>query len=414
MPDITNKFGTIAIIGTGLIGGSLALALKEKGAVSCIVGCSRNIETLNEAKGLGIIDEGFTDPADAVSGADIIVLCTPLSSYHNIITRCIPNLSPEVIITDVGSVKDRPSQDIIDALPSCHHPFFVPGHPIAGTEKSGPNAAFSSLYHDKNIILTPLKYTHENALEKVTQMWQIVGAEVENISPTRHDFIYASVSHIVQLVSSCYGLLISRHGSKDQGKVIGSADVDFIKFIRLCGSDPVMWRDIFSSNSHNIEIILRNFSDNLKSIIQHVEQGLQDVLAYRLERARDKRQAFQIASGVGNIQHSLPCENSKGHNCNVLMDMVPRLIACLIMEGVAASEYGHATGAGLHGLSRNLLLENGARADDILANKKEILQYLNSLSMMLDVFYKELEKGDSGAIEQLLSEARATYLEIIK
>ena len=158
-------FSRIAIIGVGLIGGSLALALKKAGAVKTIVGC----DPVNgiRAKELGIIDEAEANAAQAVKGAEIVVLCTPLSTYRALAAKIAPHLAPGAILTDVGSVKTQPSQDIWDALSPEQQRCFVPGHPIAGTEKSGPDAAFMELFGGKNVLLTEYPYTHDWAHAKI-------------------------------------------------------------------------------------------------------------------------------------------------------------------------------------------------------------------------------------------------------
>ncbi|RLB77608.1 MAG: prephenate dehydrogenase/arogenate dehydrogenase family protein, partial [Deltaproteobacteria bacterium] len=189
----------LAIIGVGLIGGSLSLALKEAGAVGEVIGCGRGKPNLEKAIELGVIDSYRRDPAEAVKGADVVFLATPVQTLGLVTQQCLPGLQPGAIITDGGSVKGDVVKAIEPLLPKGVH--FVPGHPIAGTENSGAEAAFPSLYHGKRCILTPTENTDPQALELIEQMWRTVGSDVVRMPLEKHDKILAAISHLPHMVA---------------------------------------------------------------------------------------------------------------------------------------------------------------------------------------------------------------------
>lgn len=279
--------GHISIIGLGLMGASLARALKRHHPAQRISGCS-SAETIARALALGIIDEGSTEPV----AADIIVLCTPLSAYPHLLKRIAPLASPATIITDVGSVKQWVAEQMQQHIP---HAQIVPGHPIAGTEKSGLDAGFAELYDGKRVILTA-----EN--ETIATLWKHCGAVPEVMDAARHDRIYAEVSHVVQKVISTSAPFITQ---------------DLPRFLRIANSPQALWKDIFAYNATELQCALGRFTEALESLIQATPEQL----TTRLHAARAKR--LRLDSNA-----EIACKTS-----------TPLLIACALVEIASEMEY---------------------------------------------------------------------------
>lgn len=287
----------LVIFGVGLIGGSLALALRNAGYCSQIVGCSRKAENLQRAVELGVID-GFTlDPQEAVRGADMVFLAVPVGSMQTVLQQIEPALEPDVVITDGGSAKGAivsaaQSSLGVDALRR-----FVPGHPIAGRERSGVDAALGDLYRNKRVILTPLEETDASATSKVTKMWQAAGALVENMSVALHDEVLAATSHLPHVLAfSLVDTLLKRPQSED---ILRYAAGGFKDFTRIASSDPVMWRDICLHNDAAVLDMISALQDNLNAfsamIAAQDSAGLLDLMNTS-KQARD-RYVAQLDAG---------------------------------------------------------------------------------------------------------------------
>jgi prephenate dehydrogenase len=241
-------FKKTAILGVGLIGGSLAAAMKAQQLCPHIVGIGRSQDTLSQALALGLVDAVSTD-ISAVEGCDLVVLCAPVAQTLALLTAMRPYLSPHTIVTDAGSTK----QDVVaaakTALGDSHEGAlaqFVPAHPIAGKEKHGPSAADAQLYLGKRVVLTPIAETHPDAVNRVQALWQALGAVVTRMSPLRHDTIFASVSHLPHLLA--YALVAQIAHSEDADTKLDYAGGGFRDFTRIAASSPEMWRDIFAAN----------------------------------------------------------------------------------------------------------------------------------------------------------------------
>lgn len=416
MKEATPPFKDIAIIGVGLIGGSLALALKKKYTDIHIRGCSRTQETLDIAERLGMIDEGHLNVEEAVKGVDLVVLCTPLSTYAPLMEAIAPCLRPDAVITDVGSVKYRPIEAALKMLPREKRDDFVPGHPIAGTEKSGPEAAFDTLFDQKKIILTPSPITCPEKTDKVVTLWESVGGSVELLDDRRHDFIYATVSHGIQLFSSCYALSLFEVDSDTLYEMVKHTHIPFQQFMRLAGSDPVMWRDIFLNNVYNIEFTIDTFLKNIHTLRENIVFDEADKLSRRLKSARKKREHFDslIPPSSPNNDHYGAGTISLPPALQSWMRILPRLMACMIMESIAKTEYDYATGSGLHGVTQNLLYEDGVRTDDILEHKEHVLQSIDLFINRVELFNRVLISGDAEAVQLLMSEARKMYFNFVE
>jgi prephenate dehydrogenase len=243
--SITPLISRLAIIGVGLIGGSLALALKRARAVGEVIGCGRNAADLEKGVKLGVLDRHTTDPAAAVRGADLVMLATPVGAMRGLFEKIRDQLLPDAVITDAGSAKASVIADARATL-GAYFANFVPGHPIAGTEKSGVEAGFADLYAGHRVILCPQPETRMNALSKVQQMWEAAGAHVEQMDAVRHDAILARTSHLPHLVA--YALADMLAATQPQSEVLRFAAGGFRDLTRVASSPPVMWRDIALSN----------------------------------------------------------------------------------------------------------------------------------------------------------------------
>lgn len=279
----------LAIIGVGLIGGSLSLALKQKGAVNQVVGYARSEKARSEALELGIIDHAASSLAEAVDNADMVFVAVPMGAMAEVFKGIAGHLNPEAIITDGGSAKSQVVEAARQALGDKFRQF-VPGHPIAGTEKSGPSAAFAELYQAHRIVLTPLTDTDAAATAKVKAMWQLTGAEVFEMDVAQHDTVLAATSHLPHVLAfNLVGMLAERD---DCDEVLRYAAGGFRDFSRIASSDAVMWRDICLGNQEAILALLEQYHQGMNRIEQAIRDGDGDYLIEvfaRAKKARDTR-----------------------------------------------------------------------------------------------------------------------------
>lgn len=279
----------LVIFGVGLIGGSLALALREAGAVREIVGCSRNADNLREAQRLGVIDRWTTSVAEAAEGADVGVLAVPLGAMGSLardLADCWPEGSP---LTDVGSSK----QAVIDAVTEGFGTTprqFVPGHPIAGTEKSGVTAAFASLFRGRLVILTPADATNPLASDRIAQMWQAAGARVEFMTPAHHDRVLAATSHLPHVLA--YTLVASLSDMSERDEIFHYAAGGFRDFTRIASSDPVVWRDICLANRTAILEVIERYQGDLEQLREMIESEDAQAIEERFRHAKETRDRF--------------------------------------------------------------------------------------------------------------------------
>jgi len=279
-------FKRMVIAGVGLIGGSLALVCKEKGIVSEIIGVGRSEGNLRDAVNLKAIDSYTSKIEDAVKGADIIVLATPVSSLIRLAKEMAPYLSPGAIVTDVGSVKGSVIE-IEKIIPS--NTFFVGGHPIAGKEKSGVKAASPGIFHGSRCILTPTPKTNPDALSIIQSMWELSGARVICMEPERHDLIFAAVSHLPHVIS--YALVNTLLDlEKEEEGVISYSAGGFRDFTRIAASHPEMWRDICLMNRENIIRMLERYEKSVERLKSLIMKGDADGLFAEFDRAKRVRE----------------------------------------------------------------------------------------------------------------------------
>jgi prephenate dehydrogenase len=279
----------LAIMGVGLIGGSLALALKEAGFVGEVVGCGRGKPNLEKALELGIIDRYEREPRLAVTGADLIFLATPVQTLAQVVAEIAPVLKPGAILTDGGSVKAEVVRQIQPLVPAGVD--FVPGHPIAGTEKSGAEAAFASLYRGKRCILTPTASTPAAALQRVTEMWQAAGSEVVCMSVDKHDRVLAAISHLPHMVAYS---LVNAVGSYDhyEENILEYSAGGFRDFTRIASSDPTMWRDIALTNRAALVEMMEQFETFFAELKEEVRLGQSERLFEFFMNSKQMRDAI--------------------------------------------------------------------------------------------------------------------------
>ncbi len=286
---MTVHFDKVTIVGVGLIGGSLAMVMKEKGLASHIVGVGRGIQNLKDASRLGIVDEYTTDLAAGVKGSNLVVLATPVCSIPEITKQISQHLDKGAIITDVGSVKEHVIQAVEHFMPDGL--FFVAGHPIAGTENSGAKAAFSTLFKEMRCILTPTNKTDSDALEKIKHLWEQAGSNVIIMSPEDHDRILAAVSHLPHIVA--YSLVNSLLGVKDSDDVLKYCAGGFKDFTRIASSSPEMWRDIFMLNKDRILETVAKFQEAIKKLKDLIESEDEQGILDELKRAASVRELIK-------------------------------------------------------------------------------------------------------------------------
>lgn len=279
----------LCIIGVGLIGGSLARALKKSHAVGEVVGVGRDVAHLEKAKSLGVIDKFETDITSAVKGCDMVVLAVPLGAMQSVFEKIAPVITDDMIITDVGSAKAsvvRAAQVAFKKIPQT----LVPGHPIAGTEKSGVEASFAELYNDRRIILTPLETSSDEAISKVRKMWQTCGAEVVETTIKHHDEVLAATSHLPHMLAFALVDTLAKMDAKNE--IFDFAAGGFRDFTRIASSDPDMWRDICLANGDALIEMIKKFSDDLQLLSNAIENNDSTYLKDTFTRAKKARDEF--------------------------------------------------------------------------------------------------------------------------
>ena len=260
----------LAIIGVGLIGGSLARALRGAGAVKSVVGIGRSRPNLEEALSLGICDEITQDPASGVRGADLVFISVPVCAIPGVVAEIAPFLAPGCIVTDGGSVKAAIVGECEALMPSGR--FFVGGHPIAGTEYTGAAASFATLYHGRRCILTPTERTDAASLDLVARLWRLAGADVCIMEPGHHDRIFAEISHLPHMAA--YALVHAVGTADVEGEnVLSYTAGGFRDFTRIASSDPAMWRDIALMNRNALLHSIDGFSASMAELRRRIEAG---------------------------------------------------------------------------------------------------------------------------------------------
>ena len=298
------RFERVALIGIGLIGSSLARVLRAKGLAGEIIGCARSKATRTTALELGLVDRMEARPDAAVEGADLVLLCTPVGSYGALAETIAPALKPGAIVSDVGSVKQLVLKEVAPVLPQGVH--LVPGHPIAGTEHSGPTAGFAELFQDRWCILTPGPGTEPAAVEAVKALWQACGSMVEVMDAEHHDKVLAVTSHVPHLIAYTIVGTATDLEHSEHGEVVKFSAGGFRDFTRIAASDPVMWRDIFLNNRAAVLEVLQRFSEDITTLQRAIRWGQGEVLEDLFTRTRAIRRGVIEASQAGSFDPREP------------------------------------------------------------------------------------------------------------
>ncbi len=283
-------FRRVALIGIGLIGSSLARVMRRDGLADHIAVSARTQHTLDIATRLGLADSTSLDARKAVEGADLVVLSVPLGAYSSIARVIGSGVKPGAIVTDVGSVKECVIADVGPHLPEGVH--LVPGHPVAGTEHSGPEAGFAELFAGRYCILTPPPGTDPTAIETVTALWRQAGMIIETMSAQHHDRVLAITSHLPHLIA--YTIVGTATDLEEQLKseVIRYSAGGFRDFTRIAASDPVMWRDVFLNNRDAVLEMLGRFTEDLTALQRAIRWGEGDGLQEKFTRTREIRRGI--------------------------------------------------------------------------------------------------------------------------
>jgi len=282
---IINK---LALIGVGLIGGSLTRALKRNGAVGEVVGASRTRETLRRALELGVIDRAEDEVEAAVTDADMVVIATPMQTIPVILARLENCMDPRTVVTDVGSAKGYVVK-AVDTGFAGHRNRFVPGHPIAGREHAGVEASTADLFENKTVVLTPGAYTDPDASDLVSAMWRATGAIVELMDAETHDRLLAATSHLPHVVA--YALVDYLAQQDESGMLFRLAAAGFYDFTRIASSDPVMWRDICLTNREELLAVIRGYRGKIDQLIDAIDGSDGGALRDCFERSKQSRDA---------------------------------------------------------------------------------------------------------------------------
>jgi cyclohexadieny/prephenate dehydrogenase len=305
-------FNRLALIGVGLIGSSIARAARAQGAVGSIVATARSPATRRRVAQLGLADQVVESNAAAVEGADLVIVCIPVGACGAVAQEIGPHLAPGALVSDVGSVKGAVVRDMSPHLPNNVH--FVPGHPVAGTEYSGPDAGFAELFVNRWCILTPPPGADKQAVEGLAEFWRLLGANVESMAPDHHDLVLAITSHLPHLIA--YTIV----GTADELETVTRSEVlkysagGFRDFTRIAASDPTMWRDVFLANKDAVLEMLGRFNEDVATLTKAIRRGDGDGLFSQFARTRAIRRGIldigqdSAAADFGRPHPDLPHE----------------------------------------------------------------------------------------------------------
>jgi cyclohexadieny/prephenate dehydrogenase len=283
-------FRRLSLIGTGLIGSSIARAARAAGLVGEIVANARTEATLAKVRELGIADRTEIDPAKAVAGADLVILCTPVGALADVTARIAPHLESGAVLSDVGSTKQSVIRDVEPLVPQGVH--FVPAHPMAGTEFSGPEAGFAELFQGRWTLLTPLPGSDEEAVARVERFWQAMGAMTARMEPNHHDRVCAVVSHLPHLIAFTICGTADHLEQQAKEQVLDFAAAGFRDFTRIAASDPTMWRDVFLNNREALLEMLARFNEDVQAMARAVRWGDATYIEDAIARGRKIRRAL--------------------------------------------------------------------------------------------------------------------------
>jgi cyclohexadieny/prephenate dehydrogenase len=283
-------FNRVALIGLGLIGSSLARVIKREGLAGHVAGTARSQKTRDKAWELGYLDSIHGDPAACVKDADLVVICAPLGTYAEIGLAMREHLAPGAIVSDVGSAKQSVIRDLGPVIPDGVH--LIPGHPVAGTEHSGPESGFAELFQGRWCILTPPPGSDEAAVAKLAELWRRAGSQIEFMEPGHHDRVLAITSHLPHIIAYTIVSTATDLADATQSEVIKFSAGGFRDFTRIAASDPVMWRDVFLNNREAVLEMLGRFTEDLTALQRAIRWGEGDKLQDLFTRTRAIRRGI--------------------------------------------------------------------------------------------------------------------------
>ena len=284
-------FKRLALLGIGLIGSSIARIARLRGDIAAeVVVNARTRQTLDRVVQLGLADRVEIDAAKAVEGADCVMLCAPVGAFADLAAQIAPHLAPGAVLTDVGSTKQSVIRDVGPLVPARVH--FVPAHPIAGTEHSGPDSGFVELFQGRWTLLTPVPGTDETAIAKIETLWQRCGAQTERMEPSHHDRVLAIVSHLPHLIAFTICGTADDLADESRQEVVNFAASGFRDFTRIAASDPVMWRDVFLNNREALLEMLQRFMEDAQAMARAVRWGDAAYIEDKVERGRKIRRSL--------------------------------------------------------------------------------------------------------------------------
>jgi cyclohexadieny/prephenate dehydrogenase len=286
----TPPFRRIALIGFGLIGGSIARAARAHGLAGEIVATARSAKTRARVEELGIVDRVVDSNAEAVKDADLVILCIPVGACGPVAEEIAPHLKAGAIVSDVGSVKGAVVRDMAPYLPDSVH--FIPAHPVAGTEHSGPDSGFAELFIDRWCILTPPEGADPDAVERLRAFWAALGARVDTMTPDHHDLVLAITSHLPHLIAYTIVGTADELEGVTQSEVLKFSAGGFRDFTRIAASDPTMWRDVFLTNKDAVLEMLGTFNEDLSKLTRAIRRGDGEALFEHFTRTRTIRRGI--------------------------------------------------------------------------------------------------------------------------
>lgn len=308
-------FQRVALIGLGLIAGSMSLAMRQAGLAGEVVGYARSAETRRVAAEIDLVDRVVDTAEQAVAGADLVVLAVPVGAMGEVAARIAPHLSPGAIVTDVGSVKRAVVEEVSPHIPPGVH--FIPGHPLAGTEHSGPRSGFATLFHNRWWLLTPAEDVDAQAIARLTALIRAMGANVESMDAAHHDLVLAVTSHTPHLIAYTMVGVADHLKRVTESEVIKYSAAGFRDFTRIAASDPTMWRDVFLQNKDAVLDILGRFTEELFVLQRAIRMGDGQHLHDYFTRTRAIRRGIieagqdTAAPDFGRSQASPPIPGNK-------------------------------------------------------------------------------------------------------
>jgi cyclohexadieny/prephenate dehydrogenase len=308
-------FNRLALIGVGLIGSSIARAARAQGAVREIVATARSAATRKRVAELKLADSVVETNAAAVAGADLVIVCIPVGACGAVAKEIGPHLAPGAIVSDAGSVKGSVLRDMAPHLPAGVH--FIPAHPVAGTENSGPDSGFAELFVNRWCILTPPEHADKAAVEQLAAFWRALGANVERMSAEHHDLVLAVTSHLPHLIAYTIVGTADELSAVTRSEVLKFSAGGFRDFTRIAASDPTMWRDVFLHNKEAVLEMLGRFNEDVSTLTRAIRSGDGEALFNHFERTRAIRRGIveagqdSPAPDFGRAHPDLPADSAQ-------------------------------------------------------------------------------------------------------